>query len=70
MYGPTAVGVALLEDMSHWGQALEFQKSKPGLAISLPAAYGSNREFSATFPEACLPACYYTPRKYLNGLNL
>ena len=34
------IGLALLKEVCHWSWALRFQGPKPGLVLSLPAAFG------------------------------
>lgn len=46
----------LLEDLYHWGQALGFQNTPTSLYLSLPPAFGSKCELSATVSVPCLPA--------------
>jgi hypothetical protein len=62
--GLMGVGVALLEEVCHWGWALRFQILKPSpVWHSLPAAYRSRCTtlsfFSSTTP-ACMPP-YFLP---------
>lgn len=49
-------GIALLEDVCHWGQALGFQKPMQFPVSSLPLVYGTKFKLSATVPMPCLPA--------------
>ena len=52
-------GVALLEEVCHWGWALRFQKPMPG-PTSLPAAWRVDVTLSSASPAPCLPVCHHT----------
>ena len=67
--GLVGIGVALSEEVCHWGWVLRFQKLKASpMADSLPA--DQDVELSATFPAPCLPACHHVSYHDVNGLNL
>ena len=53
--------MALLEEVSHWGQALRFQLLKPGLVfLSLSLLpVDPDVELSATSPGSCVPECLH-----------
>lgn len=64
-------GVALLDDVCHWGWALGFQKLKLGpvaLSFLLPGNLGL--ELSATSAALCLYLCYHASNHDDNGLSL
>ena len=68
-YGLVGVGMAVLEEVCHWGRALRFQMPKPGpVSLSLPA--NLNVELSAASAAPCLPACPHAYHHGDNGLNL
>jgi hypothetical protein len=60
--GFVGIGVALLEEMCHWGWALGLQKPSPGLVpFSLHAAYRSRQRTLSFFPStmsACTLSCF------------
>jgi hypothetical protein len=70
--GPVGVGVALLEEVCHWGRALRLQKLKAGpvshLLFLLPA--NPDVELSASSPSSCLPVHHCASHHDDNGLNL
>ncbi|EDL00606.1 mCG1042685, partial [Mus musculus] len=60
-------GVALLEEICHWGWALRFQKSMPGSHLFLCLLpTDKDAKLSATSPAQHLPASCHDE----NGLNL
>lgn len=55
-------GVALLEEVNHWGVLRGFKSSNNSqVALSLSHVCRSSCKFSVTAPAACLPACYCVP---------
>ena len=64
-------GVALVEEVCHWGWALVFQKHMPSPeSLSLPAPVDPDAELSATSPAPCLPECSHAFHHDNNRLNL
>lgn len=49
-------GIALLEDVCHWGQTLGFQKPETFPVSSPTFVYGTTFKLSSTVPMPCLPA--------------
>ena len=66
------VGVALLEEVCHWGWALRSQKLKPGPVAHLFFLLPSHLdvELSATSLAPCLPLWHHASRHDNNGLDL
>jgi hypothetical protein len=63
-------GVAFLEELCHWEQALMFQKLEPGPVPLSSCCLLPDVELSATPPASSLPVCHHAPHHDDNGLNL
>ena len=65
------IGVALLEEVGHWGYALGFQMLKPDLVALSFFLLPSNGEVEvlAHSPASWLSSCCYTCHHDENGLN-
>ena len=57
---PVGVGVALLEEVCHWGWALGVSNAqvRPSVSLFLLPVF-LYAELSATSPLSCLPACLH-----------
>ena len=69
---PVAAGVALLEEVCHWGWALKSQMLKLGLVSQFLFLLSDDLgvELSALSPAPCLSVCSHAPLRDDNGLNL